>query len=569
MGLTALIVATATLIAACSSQTETASEPETEAVETAAETSAEGEVLTGTAEGFGGDIIAEVIMDGDTIVGLTLTGDDETPDVGGAALPVLQEEILANGSIDGVDGVSGATWTSNGVFAAIEDALGITSEVASEEAAGETISASGLYHGLGVVATGRLGPGTDDQDVGVYCFNDAVAYVLFDEDGRILDLEVDQLEVSTPNYDGEYMPNFTGWPGQSYNADEDHDEVVETVLTQDEDSFMAEVETWKTKRDRGNTYKLNSGIWADEMDIFENAMIGMTIDELQEWYDTCFSESTGRALTPDATSDEDIAKYEALSDDQKASLDAVSGATMSLSDSHGDLLGAIVKAYDNRVPVEAESISGIGLGYSVSGRIGPGTDSEDVSIYCFNVQFSGACYDADGNMAGLYTDVMEVSTPNYDGEYMPNFTGWPGQSYNADEDHDDVVDAVLDQTEDSFMEEVDTWRTKRERGSTYKLNSGTWDQEMDIFEAFFAGKSAEDIEEWYDSCCSDVNGKVLDGSSENEEDIAKYDAMSDSQKEEIDALSGATISLNDSHGDLIGSILDTWDNFKAADIVVN
>ncbi len=537
--------------------------------ETTAAAAAAADGLTVTAEGFGGDITAEAIMDGGKIVGLTLTGEGETPDVGGAAIPVLQEAILANGSIDGVDGVSGATWTSNGVFAAIEDALGIAAEADSTEASGEAISASGLYHGLGIVSTGRLGPGQDDQDVGVYCFNDAVAYVLFDDDGRILDLEVDQLEVSTPNYDGEYMPNFTGWPGQSYNADEDHDEVVETVLTQDDDSFLAEVETWKTKRGRGNTYKLNSGIWSDEMDIFEDAMIGMTVDELQEWYDTCFSDSTGRALNPDVTTDEDIAKYEALDDDQKASLDAVSGATMSLRDSHGDLLGAIMKAYDNRVPVEADNITGIGLGVTTSGRIGPGTDSEGVSIYCMNVQFSGACYDADGNMAGLYTDVMEVSTPNYDGEYMPNFTGWPGQSYNADEDHDEEVDTVLDQTEDSFMDQVDTWKTKRERGSTYKLNSGTWDQEMDIYEAFFAGKSAEEIEEWYESCCSDVNGKVLNGTSENEEDITKYDAMSDSQKDEVDALTGATISLNDSHGDLIGSILGTWENIKATDIVVD
>lgn len=78
---------------------------------------------------------------------------------------------------------------------------------------------------------------------------------MFDNDGCILVPEVDQIKVATPNYDGNYMLHLTGFPGQSYNADENHDE--------------------------------------------------------------------------------------------KADLDAVSGATMSLKDAHGDILGAIGKSWTN------------------------------------------------------------------------------------------------------------------------------------------------------------------------------------------------------------------------------
>lgn len=96
------------------------------------------ETLTGVgeAEGFGGVVGAEVVIAGDKIVGLTLTGDKETPEIGGAAISTLQSSILEAGALDGVDGVSGATVTSaavkEAVAKAIDTAKGITSEVTSE-----------------------------------------------------------------------------------------------------------------------------------------------------------------------------------------------------------------------------------------------------------------------------------------------------------------------------------------------------------------------------------------------------------------------------------------------------
>ena len=526
--------------------------------------------LTGEGEGYGGPITAEVIAAGDKIVGLTLTGEKETPEIGGAALSALQESILSAGGLDGVDAVSGATWTSKGAFAAIRSAMGLEEaaeekadgETAAEEAAPEIAAEGSLSHGIGFYSNGRLGPGKDDQGVGVYSFNEVVAYALFDQEGRIVDLEVDQVEVASPNYDGEHMPNFTGFPGQSYNADTDHDAKADTVLEQTEETFLADVDTWLTKRERGNTYKLNSGTWVDEMDIFEEFFKGKTVEEIRQWYAESCSDVNGRPLFGTSENEKDIAKYEALSEDAKAELDAISGATMSLNDAHGNIIGALVRAYENREEIGEADVAKIGLGFTNNGRLGPGKDDQEIGVYSFNIQAAGACYDADGRIAAMLVDVMEVATPNYDGEHMPHLTGFPGQSYNADADHDEKVDTVLEQTEETFLAEIESWKTKRERGNTYKLNSGTWTEEMDLFQQKFTGMTMDEVTAWYAAYCSDVNGRPLHGTSENEKDIAKYEALSDAEKADLDAISGATMSLNDAHGDLLGAIENSWTNAK-------
>lgn len=527
-------------------------------------------VVTGEGSGYGETPIqAEVTLAGDKIIALELVGEGETPDIGGTAMETLKDAILAAGSIDGVDGVTGATWTSNGVFEAIRSAMGVEpeqEEVAETE--GVSMEASGLSHGLGFYTTGRVGPGADDQEQKVYSFNEVVAYALFDNDGRIMDLEIDQLEVATPNYDGASMPDFTGFPGQSYNKDEDHDGVVDRVAEQTDETYLAEVDGWKTKRERGSGYKMGTGTWSDQMDIFESLFQGMTVEEVKAWYEANCSDVNGRPLHGTSDKEEDIAKYEALSDEAKAELDGISGATMSLNDSHGNIIGAIERAYENRVAVNAETISKIGLGFTNTGRVGPGKDDQGVGVYSFNTQAAGAAYDEEGRILALYTDVMEVATPNYDGAGMPDFTGFPNQNYNADEDHDGVVDTLLGQTEESFLEQVKAWKTKRERGSGYKLNSGTWSGEMDLFQNYFTGMTADEVNSWFDKYCSDVNGRPLFGTSDKEEDVAKYDALTEEEKAGLDGISGATMSLKDPHGDILGAIINSWENAKETDIVV-
>ena len=107
--------------------TDTSSAEETEEVET-------GETLTGTGTGFGGDVTVTLTMDGDTITACAIEAPDETESIGGAALDELAEQVVAANGPD-IDGVSGATLTSDGVRTAVSAALGIETE--EEEAAAE------------------------------------------------------------------------------------------------------------------------------------------------------------------------------------------------------------------------------------------------------------------------------------------------------------------------------------------------------------------------------------------------------------------------------------------------
>lgn len=515
------------------------------------------ETSVGEADGFGGKIVAEVTVEDGRIVDLTLTGEGETPDVGGAALEPLREAILAAGTVDGVDAYTGATWTSNGVFAAVRAALGIEAEAA--EAGTVTAAASALNHGLAIVATPRLGPGKDDQEVPVYSFNAVAAYVVTDADQRIVDLSVDILEIITPNHDGAEDNALAGWPGAVYNEDADGDGVVEGQLEQTEENFMANLPAWKTKRAIGDGYKLNSGTWAGEMDLYESALRGKTADELDAWAAKFLSEVNGRALHGTSDKAEDIAKWEALTDAEKAEMDAISGATMSLNDAHGDILGAVKKALASQVPLDArQDVAKLGLGVVVTPRLGPGKDDREVPVYSFNIVAAGAIFGADDAIVGLREDILEVITPNHDGANDSAFTGWPGQSYNADEDGDGAVEAVLKQTEDSFVAQVNAFRTKRDLDTLYKLNSGTWAWEVDIFEGFFAGMTAADARAFFEKQCSDRNGRVIFEGAEDEGDLAKWNALTDAEKASVDALSGATISISDAHGDLLGAIEAAW-----------
>lgn len=128
--LVSVLLASSLLLAGCntgSSSTPTeAAQPTSAAAETEKETAAESEaaggVFTGKAAGFHGDIVVEITVDGETITDLQVTQHSETENIGEAALPLLAEQALKNQTIN-VDTVAGATVTSDGFRAALEDAV--------------------------------------------------------------------------------------------------------------------------------------------------------------------------------------------------------------------------------------------------------------------------------------------------------------------------------------------------------------------------------------------------------------------------------------------------------------
>ena len=531
-------------------------------------------VLTGTADGFMGPITVSVTMDGDTIAAVEVVSNSETPEIAGTALEQIPAAIVAANSAD-VDVVSGATYTSNGIINAVKNALsgGGTSEPeATPEPTQEPVAAAEAYQGFGLSNTVRMGPGSDDTGTPVYSINQVFANVVFDGDGKILAIYVDQLEYATPNYDGASMPHFSGWPGQGgYNNDSNHDAVVDGTTPDTEEQFTEEVAGWLTKRDRGEDYVMGTGTWHEQMDAFQRLFIGMTVDEVEEWFAKYCSDANGRPLTENSSGEGDAEKYAALTDDEKAMLaDVTSSATMSLNDSHGDILSAIRKAYENRVPLGEMAAAGMGLGLSSTVRMGPGSDDTGTPVYSINQVFANTLFDSEGRIVAIYVDQLEYATPNYDGAEMPHFSGWPGQGgYNNDSNHDAVVDGTTPDTEEQFTEEVAGWVTKRDRGETYVMGTGTWSEQMDAFQKLFVGKTVDEVEEWFAKYCSDANGRPLKESSSGEGDAEKYAALTDDEKAMLaDITSSATMSLNDSHGDILSAIRASFDNMVSVDLTL-
>ncbi len=105
---------------------------------------------TGQGVGFGGTVSVTITVDEDSILEAEAVGDDETPEVGGAALDELAQQIVDAQSAD-IDGVSGASFTSAGITDAAAAAIGAAQS--GEEASGEDIAVSysnpGTYQGSG------------------------------------------------------------------------------------------------------------------------------------------------------------------------------------------------------------------------------------------------------------------------------------------------------------------------------------------------------------------------------------------------------------------------------------
>jgi hypothetical protein len=419
------------------------------------------------------------------------------------------------------------------------------------------------YRGFGLSQLLRLGPGKDNTETQVYSINQVFADVIFDQDGKIVYVLIDQVEVATPNYDGEGMPHFSGFPGQiAYNADTNHDEVVDAQVPVTNESYLAEVAGWVTKRERGEGYKMNTGTWASQMDAYQTLFVGKTVEEIKTWFTKYCSDVNGRPLKVDSTKPEDIEKYGKLTEDEKKALaDVTTKATMSLNDSHGNIIEALEKAYANKTKLAVKNAVGYGVGYTSLGRVGPGKDSTDTQVYSFNQVFVSALYDKDGKIVDIFIDQLEVATPNYDGASMPHFSGFTGMGgYSLDENHDEIVDGKTVVTDEFTKSEIAGWVTKRERGEEYKMTTGSWLSQMDGFQKLFIGKTVAEVQDWFAKYCSDVNGRPLKADSTKPEDIEKYGKLTAEEKTMLaDVIATSTISLKDSHGDILAAIKKSFD----------
>lgn len=268
---------------------------------------ARAEQHTGQAQGYGGVLRVSVTSEGDDIISVSVTSHSETQGVGTRAIDALPTLIAETDSLD-IDDVSGATVTSQAIKMAVRNAMGMPAEETTQPMNSAAPIANAVYEGVGMAATGRKGPGTDDDGNPMHSFNVVFAHGSFDEKGRILSMKVDQLEVLSSQ--------FSGFP-QGTNSTDD---------------FMSEVSAWTTKRAKGDAYMLDSGSWRNQMEAYERHMTGMTMEEVNAWFKRSFDHETGKPMAGKNDASES---------------DAISGATMSLRDEHGDILLAIQRAWED------------------------------------------------------------------------------------------------------------------------------------------------------------------------------------------------------------------------------
>lgn len=207
--------------------------------------------------------------------------------------------------------------------------------------ASSSISAKKLYHGFGLSANYRVRGAQKDN------LNFTTASVIFDQDGKIVDLTWDVMEVT--------YALFPGW------VDPNADQVTK-------DAFVSSIDdVWKTKREEGYDYdmthlkskgaadNLTKKEWFEQLDYFELFFKGKTVSEVEAWFKK-YTDANGRPYKmayPDKLTDADKAITITFTPEEKAMLvDVTSSATMSLEDPHSHFITALKEAYAAREEVK-------------------------------------------------------------------------------------------------------------------------------------------------------------------------------------------------------------------------
>lgn len=106
---------------------------------------------TASEKGYGGDVTVTLTISSGTISDVSIEGPDETKDIGQAAIPDLIEQIKTAQSSE-IDGVSGATMTSNAVKNAVDAAMneaGFTVDTNTVKGEDQTLTTDVVVIGMG------------------------------------------------------------------------------------------------------------------------------------------------------------------------------------------------------------------------------------------------------------------------------------------------------------------------------------------------------------------------------------------------------------------------------------
>lgn len=130
-----------------------------------------------TAQGYGGSVTVTMTVDADSITDVKVVGENETEGVGSKAIEQLPGAILEAQSCE-VDGIAGATFSSDAVLAAAKDCLAQASGTQAEPASVKM--APGTYTGQG---TG-------------FRVSEPITVNVTVSENEILDIQVDQVNTS-------------------------------------------------------------------------------------------------------------------------------------------------------------------------------------------------------------------------------------------------------------------------------------------------------------------------------------------------------------------------------------
>ena len=130
-----------------------------------------------TAQGYGGSVTVTMTVDADSITDVKAVGENETEGVGSKAIEQLPGAILEAQSCE-VDGIAGATFSSDAVLAAAKDCLAQASGTQAEPASVKM--APGTYTGQG---TG-------------FRVSEPITVNVTVSENEILDIQVDQVNTS-------------------------------------------------------------------------------------------------------------------------------------------------------------------------------------------------------------------------------------------------------------------------------------------------------------------------------------------------------------------------------------
>ncbi len=385
---------------------------------------ADSQTLTGTGEGFGGDVTVTVTKEGDKITKVEAVGANETAGVGSKAIDELPDKIVKANSAD-VDVVAGATITSKAIIYAVKNALDPANNpwpIAKEEPKTEEPKTEAPKGEAGAIAKVGLG-----QNISIASSKDAtadatataqadvtIAAVGFDADGKIASVTLD---------------------------------VAQTKVAFDKDMKVTSDKTAevKSKKDLKEDYgmKKASAIgkeWYEQMEAFENWMIGKTADEV-----------TGLKVKQGAEGHNAVPDVPELTSSVTVTVDAYQAA--------------VAEAWKNAV--DAHGAEKVGLGVSTHIDSSKDKTADVKPMAQMDTYMNATAVDKDGKVVKTIVDVAQVKV-NYD--------------ENGKVTSDKTVEP----------------KTKKELKEDYGMKKASsigkeWFEQMAAFEDWMVGKTADEI----------------------------------------------------------------------------